>query len=416
MRSLPWLLVWAATAAGAFLLGRETAPGPVEPPPTDEPGPPRERGGGPGGPSLSASPLPQRATAARSAERLRAPEVRVVAADAPLTLEGASTPDEVMGRVFAYLSAQLALGPEGHKAAFRTLDGLLGRDGALRPLLSSEEQFAPYLYPWVRFLSDRDAQVADMAETLFRTAAEEPAFFEGTDDDTFELFTEGLGPMLPGMVSTERLERLRGYVQKTLAWLGDQSDKSVRPGRGAPGGEALGKSRNDLERMLRTWTPRLPSKDAAARLKAGAVEPHEVLGLLRQVAPEDRAGLDLAALLGPFVERGELQALRRDVVAGLDGRDRALLDQRLLSSGEGRGVPEWHLVTWLEATGRGSFDAARPFLEQALARGGATADAAALTLLRLSPRPGADAVDVLLRAHPVSPQVAEAVRSAYPKR
>ena len=43
-----------------------------------------------------------------------------------------------------------------------------------------------------------------MTETLYRTAAEKPEYFEDTDDNTFELFTEGLAMLLPGAMACSR--------------------------------------------------------------------------------------------------------------------------------------------------------------------------------------------------------------------
>lgn len=414
MRFLPWLLAWAGTLVVAAYLGRQS----VESPPAGEPssgaygeadGARAPRGEAGAGPRLEAAPGTPRGGSSGSAGsgrpgdggRLRGPRVEVVPADAPLDLAGAGTLDELLARLYAYAAAQLAVGPEGHKALYRTLDRLLREDEALRRFLRSEEDLAPHLYGLLRFLMDRDAQVVDLTETLLRVAAEEPAFFEGADGDTLELVTEGVGPLLPGMVGPERLERLRALAQRALRTPAEQQPQGLRSARG------------NLERLLAAWTPRLPSREAAARLAAGGLEPREALALLRQVAPGDRGALDLLGLLGPLVETGDPRVLRADVLQGLAPRDQAALDQRLLAAAPSLRLTEWHLRTYLEASGRSTWDAAGPFLTDALSRGGTLADLAALTLVQLRVRPSAEVVSGLLRSHTLSARVAEHLRGQF---
>lgn len=405
MRALPWIVLWAATVAAAWHLGRTSPEGPLAPRDGEEQAPASASWSPGAGPSLSAGPGrprstgPSRGTGAAS-ERLRGPAVAQVPSDAPLSLEGVRTADDLLARLFAFAAAQLAQGPQGHRALYRALDGLLAKDQPLERLLASEERLAPHLYPLARFLMERDEQLVDMLETLLATAADEPAFFEGTDDETFELFSQGLGPLLPGMLSPERLERIRGQVERVLATSAEAQPRGVR------------KLRSDLERLLSACMPRLASKEAAARLAAGGLAPREALALLRQVAPEDRGSLDLVELLGPLVESGDARAFTADLFQGLDARDRSRLDQRLLAA-PGLRLTDWHLRTWLEATGRSSWEAAGDFLTQALQRGAPLADQAALTLLHLRPRPSAEVVDGLLKRHALDPRVVEHLRSGF---
>ena len=56
------------------------------------------------------------------------------------------------------------------------------------------------IYPLVRFLMERARRSAALAESVLRTAAEEPTVFEGTGAATLEALTAGLGPILPACV------------------------------------------------------------------------------------------------------------------------------------------------------------------------------------------------------------------------
>jgi hypothetical protein len=132
------------------------------------------------------------------------------------------------------------------------------------------------------------------------------------------------------------------------------------------------------------------------------------------VRPEDRARLDLAKLLGPVLDEGDVAAFTSDVAAGFDAKTLAALDTRLVDASARRGtLSDWHLRRWLEVTGRPGFESARGFLEHAMRQGGPTADAAALALLGLTPRPTPEQADALIRSYNVSPRVAASVRLAF---
>lgn len=415
MRFLPWILVWAASLGGAWFLGRESAPATV---PTDGGGERVAAQGGAGGaasPRLEGAAGPRReapdpgsergaqlAAARPESDRLRSVVIPRVPVGQPLVLEGAATPEEALGRILAYASAQLAGGRDGQRELYRTLDRLL-EDKTLEGLLDDRQDGPRSAYPLARFLVERDAQVADLAEEVFRSAAEDPQFFEGTGNGTLEVFTEGLGPVLPGMLSDARLDRLRGYVLAALQQPDERQPRALRSNRG------------ELQRLLESWVPALPPAEALARLKEGKVVGREALALLRRVRPEDRGSLDLVGLLGPLFDEGDVRVLSSNLLQGLDGRTLSTLDTRLIdaSARDGKSIGDWHFRTWLAATARLTWEGGRGFVEQALRMGGRTADNGALLLVQLQPRPPADAVDSLLKSYNVSARVAQSVRGAF---
>jgi hypothetical protein len=247
MRTLPWILVWAATLFGAWYLGRETAPGsPRGSEPQDSgTGAPGEEGGG------RASLDPK-----KYADRFAEPPLAPVKVGAPLNLAGATTGDELRARLFAYAAAHLAAGREAHLALYRTLD-LLITDGTLARLFGDEQEGPRTVYPLVRFLMKRAEGTAALAETVLRTAAEQPATFEGTSAATFELFAEQVGPILAGALGEPRLQRLRGHVQAILDQPADRQPQALRANRTA------------LQRLIGRWAPVVDPAEALARLEGG---------------------------------------------------------------------------------------------------------------------------------------------------
>ena len=412
---------WLASVGGAFLAGRETAPSGHG----SDVGAPEAGGAGGVGPSeeLAARPAPTGASSSASpaltaapgagrggpartgsgeGSRLKRPEVLLVSAEEPLDLDGATTIEELMSRVLAYAAAHLAGGPAEHKELYKSLVKLMDRDGKLQSMVSNEEQALPLAYPTLRFVIDRDVQVVDMLETLLLTGAEQPAFFEGEEqDDVLEMFVEGLGPLLPGAIGPERLERLRGYTKVILA----------QPEASQP--KALRGIRSDLERVLASWMPPLSSAEALARIKQGDVKGRELLSLLRRVDPKDRAQLDMPALLGVLLEEGDTRAMQELGGMDLQASDIAALDERLFDGVVKQRVSDWQMARWLTVTKRGGWPAAQAFVERGMRRGLPVSDAAALLLRQLTPQPRPAEVDQLLRSYSVSERIAGSVRAQF---
>jgi hypothetical protein len=286
----------------------------------------------------------------------------------------AGDPEEAVRLFLAWCAAALARGLEGHLELLRVLDAHLTdptKRERIEALVGSEEEAVRLLYPVLRFAVLHDQQVADLLETTLETMAERPSFFAEMEDDTLELFTEGIGMAMPGVVDEARLARMRAHAVKVLE----------APEAGQP--RAIQRNRRRLEGLLRAWVPPLAPEEALARLRAGDVQGEEVLALLRRVPPELRGGLDLEPLLGPLVETGSWRALRELERLEIDASTRAALDRRVTDAAR-LGRADGHAVgSYLRATGRDTFAKALPFLDAGLTAGGRAPDAMALAAMRM---------------------------------
>lgn len=353
-------LAWAATVALAFMLGGKLRPDASA------------RG--------DARPAASHDAAAPEAPSPRAPEARGEEAARPAATPAAAPeptkpvvvvpgmkPGDFSAAFMEYAGKQLARGPEGQKELFRELDRLVLDEG-LEHLFRDEQAVMPLIYPWVKFLVQHDREVVGMMEALYKTAAEEPAWFEGLDGDTFEAFTEGLAVILPGAVNEEQLARFRGYVEKILA----------HPKESLP--EALQKSLSDLEQNLEWWSPPLTTPQVLALLADPNVEAAKKLALIQRADPEALRGVDVTRIVADALRAGESGVVW--MLGGLpEGSiDTAVLDPAVLDLA-GSGEVEWHLIrSYLDATGRDTWETMRPFLQMGLTRGGKAAEACAQSL------------------------------------
>jgi hypothetical protein len=305
--------------------------------------------------------------------------------DWAFTLDGIGNVEEASNLFMTYMARKLEQGPEGHKELFRTISRLLS-DDSTRHLFRNEREFQPLLYPWVRFLVTREKQVVGMMETVYRTAAEEPAFFEGLGDDGFEAFTEPISFMLPGAVDAETLARLRGHVEKILAL----------PKESLP--EALQRSLLGFKRNLEWWSPPVPKEEILRRLADQSVPLDDRLALLRKLKQEDLAQVDLVGLAAEAIREGRrhpLWALHR---IPMDGGNLQRLDRAFLDAAAAGKVNAWSVRKYLEATRRNKWVEAQPFIESGLAMGERSAVTFAESLLDVAAPPDKEFVrDVLLR-------------------
>ncbi len=389
-------LAWVATVAIAFLLGGKLRP------------------------EASARDARQaadsRATAAPDAPSSRAPEARTAtdaaarpaAAGTAAALEAVKTvavepgmkPADFSAAFMDYAGKKLAQGPEGQKELFRELDRLT-TDKGLEQLFRDEEALGPLIYPWVKFLVHHDRDVVAMMETLYKTAAEEPAWFEGLDDDTFQAFTQGLAFILPGAVDEEQLARFRGYVEKILA----------HPKESLP--EALQKNLNDIQEDLEWWSPPLTAQQVLALLADPNVLPLKKLALLRRADPEALRGVDVSRIVAEALRAGESSALwtLHELPEGMINT--AVLDPAVLDCA-GSGEIEWHEIhNYLEATERETWEAMRPFLQMGLTRGGKTAESCAQSLVYMTEEVPQDFVRGVLATYALPDEIKEQLKRAF---
>lgn len=384
MRTLVLAVLWIATVAGAYVLGG----GGAGAPPSDPASVPAavrpsaaqlrgHEGSGLREEEGAAGTKPSAGdAAAASSVSPASPASPAATSDAPppsFTLEGVSTPDEAFDRLMAHVAALLARGEAGHMELLAFLDEHIIKNNDIEALFGSEQEAARFIYPMVKFLVDRDQQVLGVTETVFRTMAADPQAFADFDDDTLEVFTEGVAFILPGAVDDARMARFRGYAATIL-----ETPESEQP-------DAVSTNRRRIQRALGFWAPRLEPEQAVQRLQSGEASSQEVLALLKNLPPELRADLDLGRLLAPIVATGDYQALRMLGQVAVTSRDLTLLDRAAIEGMIAGKFHEWAVQQYLNGTGRGQWPAGQGLVEAALAAGDPARATAAMSLRRLNP-------------------------------
>ena len=282
---------------------------------------------------------------------------------------------EFMDHVMRYLHTQLGKGREGHLALLKTL-GELGTKEMEQHLKRIFEAEGPRairnIYPLLKFAVENDQDVAALTETFFEQAAENPEFFKGLDDDPFELFTEGIGMLMPAVSGEARMARLRAYAKAIL-----EKPKDSLP-------KALERNRRDIQRLAAMWAPEMSVEDAIAKLKSGNVSSDELRMLLPLVPKEAWAAIDLVPLVGPMLAAQNwdaLQILRR--APDLDGSTVSRFDAHMLGAMEsGKRIRSWFWIQYLRTTKRDSFGDAKDLLERGLTMKREVADEFAQILMQ----------------------------------
>ncbi|MBL9087492.1 MAG: hypothetical protein JNM10_10145 [Planctomycetia bacterium] len=260
------------------------------------------------------------------------------------------TQDEFVKAAFRFLEVQLARGPEGHFAILKAIDEHLVKDKGLRRLFSSEEDAVRFLYPLLKFAVHHEGQVVDLMATTFRAMAETPQALDGLDDNTLEMFTEGIAMVLPGAVGTDQLAKFSGWVEKVLATPRGSLPRSIEG------------NRSDLERLLQMWAPPLTVDQAIAVLaKPDELPPERLASIVRRLPQAALAKMDLLPVLGSLIDRGDFTAVRLLQQVELAAGDLAVLDRREIAAlGDDSGI---HVSTYLSATRRTAFESARGFFD-----------------------------------------------------
>jgi len=387
-------VAWVATLAIAFLLGGKLRPE-SSARGDQRPVPDRRDDAAPEAPSPTPppeSPKPEEPVARPETTRVAAPEPVK-----PVVLEPGMAPAELSALLMRYVEKQLARGPEGHKELFRELDRLM-REKQIRQM--PEQQLMPLAGPWVKFLAEHDQQVADMMETIYRTAAEDPQWFQGLDDDPMEMLAEGLAALLPGVVGEEQLARFRGYAERIVA----------HPKESLP--EALAKNLNDIQRDLEWWSPALTPEQLAEALNDPAKPLATKIALLRRADPQALGGVDVGAILAEAIRDGNPQAIwllqRFQGAASVPTTDAAFLEA--IAAGR----IEWHQVSsYASVTQRQTWEALKPFLETGLARGGKATEAFAQSLMFFQKQVPKEYVATVVATYALTEQIRNQLKKQF---
>jgi hypothetical protein len=308
------------------------------------------------------------------------PSTRATAGERPETLElkDVTTLDELTARLLEFAASRLAEGPQGHLELLRAMDATFVRDERIRRMVNDEREAVRLIYPMLKFAVNHEGQVTGFVETVFRTMAESPTDLEGVDDNTLELITEGLAMVLPSIVSEERLEVLRGQVEQILKAPRESLPSGIRGNLG------------ELQRLLQAWAPPMTVDEILAKLAdlpTDEAARRDVLQQARRLTADDWEKVDMAAVLGPGIAAGDWQALSLLRAAAPKGATLAALDARVARAGAG--LDGNVAYSYLSATNRPSWAAARGFLETWLGAGGGQSPGFASVISRLGPRPSA---------------------------
>ena len=258
-----------------------------------------------------------------------------------------------------------------------------------------EEQMIREIYPWIKFLTQHEDQMVGMSDWVFKTLAEKPATFAEMDNDIVEIFTEGIGAMLPGVVPPEHIEILRGYAEKFLAIPESELPEQVRRQRG------------DVERLLtRYWATPQSKAERLAALKAGTLSTDAALELIAQLDESALSGVDITSFVESAVVAGNWRVIqtlgRHRASLDLVRLDRALTD----SLENGKQIHGFFIRQYFEQTGRKTWGEIQSFFDTALAgrnETGRQSAAMALSNLPASLRPPPDYVADAIARYDLGP-------------
>ncbi len=283
--------------------------------------------------------------------------------------------------LLAHGATMLDAGEDGHQTLLRTIDATFyAAPGAAHTdkLVGGAAQKSRYLYAVLRFAMNRDDQVGALAETVFRTMAEDPGRFEGLASGTLAIFTDRVAPMLPGLLGPTRMDRLRAQAKAVLA-----AAQSTQPA-------CVQRVREDVQEALAAWAPPMAPAEAFLRLQRGDLSPEEASALLRRLDRASLAQLDVDTVIGPLIEHDPWRVIETLSRARLDEAMMGRLDTRILVAAAAGTLKQAVVHFWLRYTGRASFEKARTFLERGLQQASkATAGTFLLTALATKPPPDA---------------------------
>ncbi len=329
---------------------------------------------------------------------------------AVLDLSEVRTTEEAFDRILRWWDTKLRQGRAGHLELLAWFAKLGSDEGA-----SDAE---PWFMRWsrdttasttavmrlLRYVVQNEERVAGLAVTMFRQAAEDPAWFEDKDSLDFDDFGEGPAFLLPAFANEQQMASLRESVQKILDTPEGTQPKAIRRGR------------LELQRLLLAWTP-LPSPlEALERIRSRKVPWQEALHLLSSFPAKAWQDIDLFAVIEPYLEEDPTRAFevaRR--LPALDGRQVERIDAFIVEgirSGRLQATP--HQLE--SALGNRSWPDARGFLMSVAALNESTANAVGNLAGRRHGFPGApnaDDVRWLVERTPISTELASRLRAYY---
>jgi hypothetical protein len=304
-----------------------------------------------------------------------------------IDLDSVTDAADFFRKIRAYALAMFPKGKEGHLALLKVLDRLV-QDKELQDRIGqTEREIIPHLYPMVKFLVNNDQQVVGFVDTVFDTMANDPKALEGFDDNTLEIFTEGMGPLLPSVVSESSMQRFRDYARIILETPEDQQSEAVR------------KNRSEMQRLQRYWDPEAAARKALEALQGGNLQPGQMAQMLRELGPALITKHNLWGNVASLLAAGDGNAMRLLRGATLDARTIDELDRGLLQGVDSGNLQLWSLNNYLSATNRRKWVQAQPLIETVLDRNSKAAEQLSYTLTNLPEKPPKEWVVWLIERH-----------------
>jgi len=297
----------------------------------------------------------------------------------PPSLENIKTSLELVDLVLAWVDKRLREGPEGHKHIVRTAATIQEED--FHGIDVGEMERMDFVV--LRFVIQREPWIIDFAETMYRTAAETPEWFQERDSWVFEVLSDEAAEVLPWIVSRKRLARFRDYAQRILA---------VPPAQMNP---ALRGVRSELEQNLKNWSVPLNEMELLSMIHSTDLDDARRLRLALLVANDQLVGVDVVGLVANRLRLGDGEHLHVLDKIALTRSDRALLDQaffRGLYEGDGIGVSHY-----LQCTNRSNWTSMKGFFDEGFSRRGRYALVMASALANLDVRAPKSYVQSILR-------------------
>lgn len=319
-------------------------------------------------------------------------------------IETLETGQQALALFQAFARTQFKRGAEGHLAIVGAMDAVLQERELMRTLGRRDEDVAKHIYPLVRFLVQNEADVAATGQTVFKTMADDPMAFEAMDDDTLEIFTEGLGPLLPAILPESEMQKLTAYAQKVLETPEEQQSRAVQRNRGR------------LERLLRAWAPPLApaaAAEAIRKLEPDAKQVGALVPLFTNLTGAHVREFDLHAYLAVMIERGDRRAMSL-IPEDVSPAERDIYDEAVLRGMRSERLPAWNLSGYVRASGRKTWGEMRDFVESLLAAG-VSAQTLLNTLARSSPRPDRDWMVSAMNRYQVPESTRSSILRRYPE-
>lgn len=361
-----WILLWAGTLAGAWYLGSEGviggSSGGTSPEVTARESELRKEVEDLKAELLQRGPTLTGAEPSAQPETIAGEETAVVAPEPEFkpvhefSLEGVNTPEEAVAHFLAYGKTMMSMGREGHLKFYEQINSWAEDkefQRRIEQLFGRGERAIRHMVPVMQAALDQREEIADMQETILETMLENPRYFDDKSKDPLEVFTEGLGYLLPAVVSEERLAKWSGYVKGILAQPEEGQSVAVR------------ENRRELERLLRAWIPQM-DPDEIMKMLEGGVSPDEALAMLQQLPPDAMDKVDVGKYLAPKVVTGDWQAIRLLSRFRLSATSLASLDAEMLANAGNPQIRKWTLREYGRATGRRAWPAIRDFAEKGM--------------------------------------------------